>query len=46
VPLGGFRDDEHWGSGRELFAGMRNSVNSAEEGAMTFDLHENEKSKP
>ncbi|MDZ7628184.1 MAG: phosphogluconate dehydratase [Parvularculaceae bacterium] len=31
---------ERWGSGRELFAGMRASVTSAEAGAMTFLLEE------
>ena len=33
---------EHYGSGRELFAGMRSFVTSAERGAMTFDLREND----
>lgn len=33
-------DRERWGSGRELFAAMRASVSSAEEGAMTFALEE------
>ncbi|MBB5518816.1 phosphogluconate dehydratase [Amphiplicatus metriothermophilus] len=31
---------EHWGAGRELFAGMRALVGGAEEGAMTFRLEE------
>ncbi|HXI87950.1 MAG TPA: phosphogluconate dehydratase [Parvularculaceae bacterium] len=31
---------EHWGLGRELFAGLRSLVGGAEEGAMTFDLDE------
>lgn len=31
---------EHWGAGRELFAGFRALVNSAEEGAMSFQLTE------
>ena len=33
-------DADRWGAGRELFAGLRSKVNGAEEGAMTFDLHE------
>ncbi|MFZ5617710.1 MAG: phosphogluconate dehydratase [Pseudomonadota bacterium] len=33
-------DRERWGSGRELFAAMRVSVSSAEEGTMTFALEE------
>ena len=33
---------ERWGTGRELFAGMRAHVTSAEEGAMTFMLAERE----
>ena len=33
--------DEHWGTGRELFQGMRSLVGGAEEGAMTFELQEN-----
>ncbi len=32
--------DDRWGSGRELFAGMRALVGSAEEGAATFLLQE------
>ena len=35
-------DLERWGTGRELFAGMRALVTSAEEGAMTFMLTERE----
>jgi phosphogluconate dehydratase len=35
-------DDERWGVGRELFAGMRALVTSAEAGAMTFLLAEQE----
>ncbi|MFN0023703.1 MAG: phosphogluconate dehydratase [Parvularculaceae bacterium] len=35
-------DSEGWGSGRELFAGMRGLVTSAETGAMTFMLAERE----
>jgi phosphogluconate dehydratase len=31
---------DHWGSGRELFAGLRALVGSAEEGAATFRLEE------
>ena len=31
---------ERWGSGRELFAAMRSSVNQAESGAMSFALEE------
>ena len=31
---------EHWGMGRELFAGMRDLVTGAEQGAMTFQLQE------
>ncbi|OFX05034.1 MAG: phosphogluconate dehydratase [Alphaproteobacteria bacterium RIFCSPHIGHO2_12_FULL_63_12] len=31
---------EHWGAGRELFAGFRALVNSAEEGAMSFQMTE------
>ena len=31
---------EHWGVGRELFAGLRSTVGDAEEGAMTFLLQE------
>ena len=33
-------NDSHWGSGRELFAGMRTLVTGAEEGAMSFELQE------
>lgn len=33
---------ERWGTGRELFAGMRAQVTSAETGAMTFLLEEEE----
>ncbi len=33
-------DADRWGCGRELFAGMRSLVGSAEEGAMTFGLEE------
>ena len=33
-------NEDRWGSGRELFAGMRRLVGPAEEGAMTFDLAE------
>ncbi|HBK92904.1 MAG TPA: phosphogluconate dehydratase [Parvularcula sp.] len=33
---------ERWGTGRELFAGMRAAVTSAETGAMTFLLEEEE----
>lgn len=32
--------EDHWGAGRELFAGFRALVNSAEEGAMSFQLAE------
>ncbi|MCI5045651.1 MAG: phosphogluconate dehydratase [Aquisalinus sp.] len=32
--------EEHWGTGRELFAGMRSLVTGAEQGAMSFDLSE------
>lgn len=34
---------ERWGTGRELFAGMRSLVGGAEEGAMTFALEEETK---
>ncbi len=33
-------DQDRWGTGRELFAGMRAHVTSAEDGAMTFQLAE------
>ncbi len=33
-------DADRWGTGRELFAGMRSLVGGAEEGAMTFALQE------
>lgn len=33
-------DGDRWQTGRELFAGMRNLVTSAETGAMTFQLEE------
>ena len=33
-------DADRWGTGRELFAGFRSLVGSAEEGAMTFALEE------
>ncbi|MEM1193795.1 MAG: phosphogluconate dehydratase [Pseudomonadota bacterium] len=33
-------DIDHWGTGRELFAGLRALVTSAEEGAMTLALKE------
>ncbi|MGF1543556.1 MAG: phosphogluconate dehydratase [Parvularculaceae bacterium] len=33
-------DEDRWGTGRELFAGLRALVGGAEEGAMTFDLAE------
>ncbi|MEK7265882.1 MAG: phosphogluconate dehydratase [Pseudomonadota bacterium] len=33
-------DHDRWGSGRELFAGFRALVGSAEEGAMSFQLEE------
>ncbi|MEZ5920037.1 MAG: phosphogluconate dehydratase [Parvularculaceae bacterium] len=39
---GGQFDDDCWGSGRELFAGFRALVGSAEEGAITFDLTEHD----
>ena len=39
LPMGA-ADDAHWGMGRELFAGMRRLVTSAEAGAMAFDLEE------
>ncbi|WP_306253261.1 phosphogluconate dehydratase [Parvularcula sp. IMCC14364] len=32
--------EEHWGTGRELFAGMRSLVTGAEQGAMSFSLSE------
>ena len=31
---------DHWGTGRELFAGLRAAVSDAESGAMTFQLTE------
>jgi len=40
APLPGDLDAERWGTGRELFAGMRAAVSGAEEGAMTFALAE------
>ncbi len=33
-------DNDRWGAGRELFAGLRSSVSGAESGAMTFQLEE------
>ena len=32
--------EDHWGTGRELFAGLRELVGGAEQGAMTFELDE------
>ncbi len=40
APIKGADNDDHWSMGRELFAGMRGLVSSAEEGAMAFDLKE------
>ncbi len=40
LPVVSTADSDRWGVGRELFAGMRALVNSAESGAMTFDLAE------
>lgn len=37
--------EEHRGSGRELFAGLRALVGGAEEGAMTFDLVERDETR-
>ncbi len=39
-PLAIDLDTERWGTGRELFAGMRAAVTGAEAGAMTFGLEE------
>ena len=39
-PMSGDIDSDRWGSGRELFAGMRALVSGAEDGAMTFHLNE------
>ena len=33
-------DNDRWGTGRELFAGLRSLVGSAEQGAMSFALQE------
>jgi phosphogluconate dehydratase len=38
--MSGDIDADRWGSGRELFAGMRALVSGAEDGAMTFHLNE------
>ncbi|VAW08215.1 Phosphogluconate dehydratase, partial [hydrothermal vent metagenome] len=40
APALGDVDADRWGTGRELFAGMRSLVSGAEEGAMTFALQE------
>jgi phosphogluconate dehydratase len=40
TPALGDVDADRWGTGRELFAGMRSLVGGAEEGAMTFALQE------
>jgi len=34
------KKEDRWGSGRELFAGMRRLVGPAEEGASSLDLEE------
>ena len=40
APLAHDLNADRWGTGRELFAGLRRLVGGAEEGAMTFELHE------
>ncbi len=40
APMTADLDRDRWGSGRELFAGLRGAVSGAEDGAMTFALEE------
>lgn len=44
-PLAVELDSERWGTGRELFAGLRALVGRAEDGAMTFGLTERGEAK-